>query len=189
MTILLRGTPFIYYGEEIGMRQTRLKREQVMDPVGVNNWPFDKGRDGCRAPMQWNNQLNGGFSSGTPWNEIHPDFSNRNVNAMIHDPKSLWTFYKNLIELRKQNRILQVGDLQLIDQNNEYVLSFIRKLGSQTALICLNFSQLSAKVNLKDLDPVKNWTKKFSNKTDKIGTIEKDTVKLAGEQVLVLIGR
>ena len=189
MTILLRGTPFIYYGEEIGMRQTRLKREQIMDPVGVNNWPFDKGRDGCRAPMQWNNQMNGGFSSGTPWNAIHPDFHDRNVNAMIHDPKSLWTFYKNLIDLRKQNRILQIGDLQLIDQNNEYVLSFVRKLGSQIALVCLNFSQLPAKVNLKDLYPVKNWTKKFSNKTDKIAVIEKNTLNLAGEQVLIMIGR
>ncbi len=188
MTILLRGTPFIYYGEEIGMRQTCLRHEQIMDPIGLHNWPFNKGRDGCRAPMQWNNQSNGGFSSGTPWNAIHPDYQERNVNAMIHDPKSLLTFYKNLIALRKQNRALQIGSQEWVDPNNEYVLSFIRRTKSQTALIFLNFSQLPAKVNLKALPSVKNWNKKFSNKPDKIQTIENGNLKLVGEQVVVFIG-
>lgn len=188
MTILLRGTPFIYYGEEIGMRQTYLRHKQIMDPIGLHNWPFNKGRDGCRAPMQWNNQSNGGFSSGTPWNAIHPDYQERNVNAMIHDPKSLLTFYKNLIALRKQNRALQIGSQEWVDPNNEYVLSFIRRTKSQTALICLNFSQLPAKVNLKALPSVKNWNKKFSNKPDKIQTIENGNLKLVGEQVVVFIG-
>ena len=188
MTVLLRGTPFLYYGEEIGMRQTRLKREQIMDPIGLHNWPFNKGRDGCRAPMQWNNQRNGGFSSGTPWNAIHPDYEERNVNAMIHDPKSLLTFYKNLITLRKQNRVLQIGSLEWVDSNNEYVLSFVRRTKTQTALICLNFSQLPAKVNLKTLPPIKNWNKKFSNKPERIQAIENGILKLAGEQVVVFIG-
>ncbi len=188
MTILLRGTPFLYYGEEIGMRQTRLKREQIMDPIGLHNWPFNKGRDGCRAPMQWNNQRNGGFSSGTPWNAIHPDYQERNVNAMIHDPKSLLTFYKNLISLRKQNRVLQIGNLEWVDAKNEYVLSFVRRSKSQTALICLNFSQLPSKVNLKTLESVKSWNKKFSNKPDKIRTVENGILKIDGEQAIVLIG-
>ncbi len=138
--------------------------------------------------MQWNNQSNGGFSSGTPWNAIHPDYQERNVNAMIHDPKSLLTFYKNLIALRKQNRALQIGSQEWVDPNNEYVLSFIRRTKSQTALICLNFSQLPAKVNLKALPSVKNWNKKFSNKPDKIQTIENGNLKLVGEQVVVFIG-
>ncbi len=189
MTILLRGTPVLYYGEEIGMRQTRLKRKEIMDPVGKYNWPFHQGRDGCRAPMQWNNQKNGGFSSGKAWNAIHPDYPERNVNAMLHDPKSLWTFYKDLIRLRKENRAFQTGDLQLIDSDNEYVLAFLRKTGTQSALVLLNFSQLPAKVSLSEVSGVKNWSRKFSNKPEKISAIEKDSIRLAGEQALVMIGR
>ncbi len=189
MTILLRGTPVLYYGEEIGMRQTRLKRQDLMDPVGVYNWPFHRGRDGCRAPMQWNNQKNGGFSSGTAWNAVHPDYPERNVNAMLHDPKSLWTFYRDLIRLRKDNPVFQTGALQLIDRDNEFVLAFLRKTAEQTALVCLNFSQLSSKVNLKEVTDVERWGRKFSNLPEKISAPDHGILQLSGEQVLILFSR
>ena len=77
MTLLLtlRGTPFMYYGEEIGMRNIHLRRHEILDPPGKKYWPFYKGRDGCRAPMQWDDGAYAGFSSVKPWLPINPDYS------------------------------------------------------------------------------------------------------------------
>ena len=66
--LTLRGTPILYYGEEIGMRNNAPKlREDVKDPIGVKGWPKEKGGDGERTPMQWTNEPNAGFTQGTPW--------------------------------------------------------------------------------------------------------------------------
>jgi glycosidase len=142
--------------------------------------PFNRGRDGCRGPMQWNNQTNAGFTSGKPWNKIHPDYPERNVNAMVHDPNSLLTFYRQLIGLRKQFRCLQVGNLELLDQKNESVLTFTRKFGKEIALIAL----ISPNFRNKRLQRVGSeiiWTKSVSNKTADILS-PKMSLRLGGEQ-------
>ena len=189
LLILLRGTPYIYYGEEIGMRETKLKKSEMMDPVGVMWAPFNRGRDGCRAPMQWNNQTNAGFTSGKPWNKIHPDYPERNVNAMVHDPNSLLTFYRQLIGLRKQFRCLQVGNLELLDQKNESVLTFTRKFGKEIALIAINFTQFPQITDCKELGSEIIWTKSFSNKTADISQPKDGVLRLVGEQAVLLIGK
>jgi len=189
LLILLRGTPYIYYGEEIGMRETKLKKSEIMDPVGVMWAPFNRGRDSCRAPMQWNNQTNAGFTSGTPWNKVHPDYPERNVNAMVHDPNSLLTFYRQLIGLRKQFRCLQVGNLELFDQKNESVLTFTRKFGKEIALIAINFTQFPQETDCKELGSEIIWTKSFSNKSADISQPKDGILRLVGEQAVLLIGK
>jgi alpha-glucosidase len=77
LLLTLRGTPFLYYGEEIGMRDITLKRSEIIDSPGKKYWPFYKGRDSCRAPMQWDNSSFAGFSTRTPWLPVHPNYQVR----------------------------------------------------------------------------------------------------------------
>lgn len=186
LVILLRGTPFLYYGEEIGQRETNVPRSKLMDPVGKRFWPINKGRDGCRAPMQWNNQHCAGFTSGKPWNAVHPDYETRNVSAQLHDPRSLYTFYKQLIALRRQFRVLQVGSIELVDEKNENVLAFKRSLNGKSVLVLLNFSQLPATCVVPGITAKTGFVQKFSNK-EIAAFNEKGELVLNGDQALVLI--
>src|SRR5262249_46187748 len=82
LLLTLRGTPLMYYGEELGMKNNDPKRvEDVMDPIGKLNWPENKGRDGERTPMQWNDQTNAGFSNAKPWNPVGDDYKTVNAEA------------------------------------------------------------------------------------------------------------
>lgn len=188
LVILLRGTPYIYYGEEIGQRETNVPRAKLMDPVGKRFWPINKGRDGCRAPMQWNNQTNAGFSNGTPWNALHPDYETRNVSAMIHDPRSLRSFYKRMISLRRQYRVFQVGSLSLLDERNNSVLAFKREFSGRSAYVLLNFSADPAAVSIPGVTPESEFEEKVSNMA--IAEFNADSeIVLMGNQALILIGK
>jgi len=110
LLLSLRGTPFMYYGEEIGMRDIHLRRGEILDPPGQKYWPFYKGRDGCRSPMQWDAGAQAGFSTARPWLPVHPDYLQRNVAAQQADPGSLFHFTKKLLALRKAYPALRRGD-------------------------------------------------------------------------------
>jgi len=109
LLLTLRGTPFLYYGEEIGMRQVRIPKEEIQDPPGRRFWPLYRGRDGCRTPMQWDGTAHAGFTTGIPWLRLGPDYQGRNVAAQRDDPGSLFTFYRRLIWLRKETPALLHG--------------------------------------------------------------------------------
>jgi alpha-glucosidase len=136
----LRGTPFLYYGDEIGMRQLSLRRSQILDPAGKMVWPFYKGRDGCRGPMQWNSSPQAGFTSETPWLPVHPDYLTRNVEAQSKDPTSLFNFTRDLLRLRRHAPALQRGAMQFVESGSKQVLTYTRLLERSTILILLNFS-------------------------------------------------
>lgn len=144
-TILLapRCASLVYYGEELGMMDNDPKRkEDVKDPIGKRGWPKEKGRDGERTPMQWNNDLNAGFSSGkTPWLPVNPDYETVNVRAEERAPDSILNYYKALIRLRKENPQLRDGDFVAVDESNNNVLSFLRRTNDGKAvLVTLNFT-------------------------------------------------
>jgi alpha-glucosidase len=124
------------------MRELKLKRSEVQDPVGKYYWPFNKGRDGCRTPMQWDASLNTGFSSGKPWMRVNADYPIRNVAAEEADATSLLNCYKELIRLRKENPALNAGKIELKSLQNQFMLVFTRTSEKQKALIVLNFSIL-----------------------------------------------
>jgi len=109
LLLTLRGTPFLYQGEEIGMRNVALKRSEIQDPVGKRYYPFDKGRDGCRSPMQWDGSEYSGFSGVKPWVKVHPDYVTRNVQRQKEDPASLFNFYRRLLHLRTSSTALRRG--------------------------------------------------------------------------------
>lgn len=112
MLLCLRGTPFLYYGEEIGMGCERLPRKALRDPLGLSTWPLPFGRDPERTPMQWDDSEGAGFGSAKPWLPVNADYREHNVAAQKADPGSLWHWYAALIRLRKAEPALRSGSLE-----------------------------------------------------------------------------
>lgn len=142
MTMLMtfRGTPFLYYGEEIGMRDISLRRDEILDPPGRLYWPVYKGRDGCRSPMQWSGESSAGFSTGQPWLKIHSNYVYRNVERQQADRRSLFHFTRSLICLRRKFEALRKGSFRAFFRSDTGVLAYERKYEDQRILVYLNFS-------------------------------------------------
>jgi alpha-glucosidase len=140
MLLTLRGSPFLYYGEEIGMTTTEPKTiDEVRDPVGRRYWPANKGRDGERTPMQWDASEHSGFTTGNPWLPVPPSARERNVAAEERDPNSLLNFYKRLIALRRRSPALLDGAYMIVG-NDSKIFAYQRKLPGQTVIVALNMS-------------------------------------------------
>ncbi|PYX86252.1 MAG: glucohydrolase [Acidobacteria bacterium] len=139
--LTLRGTPIMYYGEEIGMTNNDpTRKEDVKDPIGKTGWPEEKGRDGERTPMQWNDAANAGFSTAKPWLPVPASYSTHNVAAESKDPNSILNFYKQVLSLRHQNRALLDGQYVPLNQDDPNVLSYLRKYKDEAVLVVLNMS-------------------------------------------------
>ena len=138
-----RGTPFLYYGEEIGMRNTRVRRGQLRDPVGIRYWPLHPGRDPARCPMQWSPDDGAGFTtSSRPWLPIDPNHVQVNVASESENPRSLLSWYRALIALRRSSALLQQGEIRFLDAHRD-VLAYERACGAQLSerlVVLLNFS-------------------------------------------------
>lgn len=144
--LTLRGTPVMYYGEEIGMENNDPKRrEDVQDPVGRIGWPKDIGRDGERTPMQWDGSTNAGFSETKPWLPVPPSHKTHNVEAESKDPNSILQRYKRLLSLRKTNAALREGKYVVLNETDSSVLSYLRIYKGQAVLVALNMSSESQK--------------------------------------------
>jgi len=139
--LTLRGTPIMYYGEELGMKTTPpARREDVKDPIGKLGWPKEKGRDGERTPMQWNTGVNAGFSETKPWLPVPPTYKTHNVASEAANPDSILAFYKKLLALRHTNSALLDGKYVPLNENDPNVLSYLRQYKDQTVLVALNMS-------------------------------------------------
>jgi alpha-glucosidase len=141
MMIALRGTPFIYYGEEIGMRDAEIPADRKHDPVG---------RDGCRSPMQWSGARNGGFSaSARTWLPCG-DFKAVNVARQMNEPHSMLSLYRRLIQLRKSTPALVEGSYRAFDGAPEDCLVFHRDTRAQHIVVALNFTAEPREIDLPD---------------------------------------
>jgi len=123
------------------MRDVSLTRAQLKDPVGRRYWPFNKGRDGCRSPMQWDARAFAGFSTAETWLPVHSNYKVRNVANQAAAPASLLNFYKSLIALRRQRPALHAGKLNMVDAGNDSLLVYKRSTPEETMLVVLNFSK------------------------------------------------
>jgi alpha-glucosidase len=155
-TVLLtpRASALVYYGEELGMRTNTPSRvEDVRDPIGRMGWPQEKGRDGERTPMQWNNDTNAGFGGARkPWLPIGANYRTANVAVESREPNSLLNYYKRLIKLRKENDQLREGDFVLTDEKNIAVLSYMRMTrDGQAVVVAMNFAGTPQMMGLMDL--------------------------------------
>ncbi|NLI70694.1 MAG: alpha-glucosidase [Firmicutes bacterium] len=151
--LTFRGTPFLYYGEEIGMKNATLSRHELRDPVGLKWYPVFPGRDGARTPMQWEDRYGGGFTTAMPWLPIGPELDTRNVSVQENDPHSMLSFYKKMIWLRKDWPSLQTGSYRSLTRgvpHNCYM--YLRELGQERLIVALNFSDINQKIMLTKED-------------------------------------
>ena len=161
----MQGTPYIYQGEELGMTNVQFAdieeyrdieihnmyrerldggytRQEVMESI------YAKGRDNARTPMQWNDQENAGFTTGTPWIRVNPNYRQINMEQERKDPGSVFSFYRRLVHLRKEEPIFVEGRFELLLPEDEQIFAYTRTLGSEQMLVCANFSGQPAKCGL-----------------------------------------
>ncbi len=149
LLLTLRGTPMMYYGEELGMQNNDPKtKEEVQDPIGKIGWPAEIGRDGERTPVQWNADVNAGFSTAKPWLPVSPNYKQVNVVVESSDKNSVLNFYKQLIRLRKTEDALMHGTYVAMDEKNQDVLSYLRKTNKGSVVVALNMTPASKVVQL-----------------------------------------
>jgi alpha-glucosidase len=153
LLLTLRGTPTLYYGDELGMHDGDIPPERVRDPMEKNKPGLGLGRDPERTPMQWDRSPNAGFCSpGTePWLLIPADYQQINVAVEREDPHSLLILTRRLIELRRSRPALSIGSYRTIDDVPEGCFVYLRQSGSQHYLVALNFSDQEQIVKLPEM--------------------------------------
>ncbi len=139
LLLTLRGTPTLYYGDEIGLGDVPIPPEAVRDPWERNEPGLGLGRDPARTPMQWDGSEGAGFTTGAPWLPLSPDHAVCNVAALGGDPHSILTLYRRLIALRASSEALSVGSLRLLP-GTDALLAYERRHGDQRMLVALNLS-------------------------------------------------
>ncbi|EFS18731.1 glycoside hydrolase family 13 protein [Staphylococcus hominis] len=181
---LQQGTPFIYQGQEIGMTNYPFESIETFNDVAVKteyqivksqggdvNQLLDKykmeNRDNSRTPMQWTNEVNGGFTEGTPWFPANPNYKTINVAQQSEDSDSVLNFYKRLIKIKKSDDIYTYGEFNLIDDANENIFAYTRKLNNKTVLVAGNLTDHVASLNLPfEVEPSQIKLHNYKNDLD-----------------------
>ncbi|MBS1600254.1 MAG: alpha-glucosidase [Bacteroidetes bacterium] len=162
----MRGTPYFYYGDELGMTNIRfddirdyrdietLNAYEHQKNIGGDLKKFMKlkafeSRDNGRTPFQWNHSTNAGFTSGTPWIKVNPNYKTINEETENADPNSVLNYFKNVVNLRKTHPALVYGKYDLLDKTNPDVYAYTRTGEGEKLLILLNFTSKNAKANIK----------------------------------------
>ncbi|WP_037986436.1 glycoside hydrolase family 13 protein [Thalassobacillus devorans] len=162
---LMQGTPFIYQGQEIGMTNTKFDSINDYNDVAIKNMYFNEleegksheeimeviwknGRDNSRTPMQWNDTENAGFTTGTPWLKVNPNYTEINVQKGIKDPNSIYHYYKQLIDLRKGSDVLIYGSYDLILEDHDSIYAYTRTLKDEMVLVITNLLEGEAVLEL-----------------------------------------
>jgi len=140
LLLTLRGTPTLYYGDELGMPQVDIRPDQVRDPFERNLPGIGVGRDGCRTPMQWDSTLSAGFSTGEPWLPLSRHFASENVATERQDTVSMLSLYRALIALRRARPELALGAYKPVSAEGD-LLVFERTHEGQRSLVALNFGR------------------------------------------------
>jgi alpha-glucosidase len=165
LLLTLRGTPTIYQGEEIGMRDVPIPPERVQDPWEKNVPGLGLGRDPVRTPMPWTSGRNGGFTDGEPWLPLGPDQTDLNVAAQANAPGSLLSFYRALLRLRRREPALSSGDIAIAEAS-EAVLVYRRSKGGRALLVVLNFAESDVSVRLEGVGKIL-----ISSRPDAVGML------------------
>ncbi|AUS95622.1 glucohydrolase [Clostridium thermosuccinogenes] len=162
-----QGTPYIYQGEEIGMTNVRFEdiseyrdietlnmyNEKIRQGVPVETIMksiYAKGRDNARTPMQWDASDNAGFTEGTPWIRVNPNYKEINVENALKDRNSVFYYYQKLIKLRKEHEIIVYGDVNLLMEDDENIFAYTRSYNDEKLLVILNFFEKEAEFKLDE---------------------------------------
>ena len=163
--LTLRGTPFLFEGEELGYVNVAWPSIDDYNDLNSKNQyetALDQGfteeealafvhrysRDNARTPMQWNDGLNAGFTTGTPWLPVHDDYQTENAAVEASDPASVLSWYVTLVDFRKKNEVLIDGNYTEIDASSEQVYAFLRENEDEKLLVAINFTGENAAVDL-----------------------------------------
>ncbi|GJD96455.1 alpha-amylase family glycosyl hydrolase [Methylobacterium iners] len=182
LLLTLRGTPTLYYGDELGFGHVAIPADRVQDP-----WEHNEpghGRDPERTPMQWDGSPNAGFSEAEPWLPLSPDAVSRNVEALCDDPGSILTLYRHLLHLRREQDALSVGSFRLVEDRIEDVFAYERAAGEVTIRVVLNFGAEERAVPLPE---GRRWTILLSTHAGRARTKLSRQAELAANEGLVLL--
>jgi alpha-glucosidase len=149
LLLTLRGTPTLYYGDEIGMEDVKIPPNRVRDPCGKSPDCSEAPRDPCRTPMQWDGTANAGFTSGDPWLPLDDDYPVVNVAAQTEDPTSMLALYRRLIALRRAHPALAYGDYRQLAMEGD-LIAYVRELEGERFLIALNLGAEPHAVSFAD---------------------------------------
>lgn len=169
MYFLMQGTPFIYQGQEIGMTNVKFKDIEEYDDVRTRNLYYIKkeegisheevmktiwatSRDNSRTPMQWDESINAGFTSGRPWIGVNPNHTEINVAQQEQDPNSVLGFYKKMISLKKENPIFTYGTYDLILEDHKQIFAYTRTLDNEKVLVICNLTDSKVVYEYKNLE-------------------------------------
>lgn len=155
---MMKGTPYIYQGEEIGMTNVHFesldeyrdietlnmykeRKEQGHSHESIMESIYTKGRDNARTPYQWDNSPNAGFTTGTPWIKVNPRYTEINNEEALKNPDSIFYYYQNLIKLRKSTEIITTGNYRLLLPNDEAVFAYERYTNDEKLVVLCNFTE------------------------------------------------
>ena len=182
----MEGTPYIYQGEEIGMTNYPFKdmsdirdlesirafdeftknkgysEEKMMDAIRA------KGRDNARTPMQWDDSLNAGFTEGTPWININPNYKRVNVEHDLSRKDSIYNYYKKLISLRRKHDVIKFGEYRLILEDSKFIYGYTREYENEKLIILCNFTRDKKIVDISDETKNDNYEILISNYVDRV---------------------
>jgi alpha-glucosidase len=147
LLLTLRGTPTMYYGDEIGLENVPIPPERLQDPWEKNEPGLGLGRDPCRTPMQWSPGASAGFSQGEPWLPLTGDYATRNLASLRGDPSSILGLYRRLIALRREHLALSIGDYMPGGVQGN-IFWFERRHGHARLIVALNFGHAASAVPL-----------------------------------------
>jgi alpha-glucosidase len=152
LLVSLRGTTLIYQGEELGLPQASLTRDQLRDPVGDLYWPYTGGRDGARTPMPWDSaEPNFGFTRGAPWLPLAKEHQSLSVAAQEADEDSALAFSRAMIAFRQGSAAMRLGELAFIDAADP-VLAFVRAHGGERIACVFNLADTPAFPTIPQLE-------------------------------------
>lgn len=182
LQLTLRGIPFIYYGEELGMKNRHIPKDKLKDPIALHMKGSGFGRDPVRTPMQWDDSKHAGFSDVEPWLPLENEFRSRNVMAETMDKTSFFNLYTSILKLRSTRSSLSSGKYIPASCKNPDVFGFFRRDENEETYILANFSKESHETKL----PRGHWNILLSTHLDTVGKIEKSTLKLRPFEAVIL---
>jgi glycosidase len=183
LLLTLRGTPTLYYGDELGLSDVAIPPAQIQDPRELREPGLALGRDPVRTPMPWDGSENAGFTTTRPWLPLHADWPVRNVARMAQEPHSILTLYRRLLAARRAHPALAIGDFALLDAAGD-VLAYARRHGAERLIVALNLGGHSQRLKLPD------WAgdcRVLLSTVADAALIEDDAVQLQANEGLILI--
>ena len=194
----MRGTPYTYYGDELGMTNIDMPTiEEYVDISAIGDYgmalaqgkdmdEFMKqlnylSRENARTPMQWDDSKNAGFTTGIPWKRVNPNYTEINIAAQNPDPNSVLNHFRKMTKLRKEHLVLVYGKYQLLQKEHPEIYAYTRTLGEDKMLILLNFSKEESSIHLAEIGAVQET---MINNYDSI-EMESNTITLLPYQAVI----